>query len=323
MTWGVTLRKILSFTVSLAVIGLATGCGGSGDDAAPSTTQSSTTPTQTTPTASTTTTSASPPPTTTGPLTGAQYQAVLSDLDRKIAADVALLTSAKSGENLNQAVGALTSTLSEESFAVGQLRLQANVIPANKTLQARLRAASAALSATDGIEGDAKCGGVVYTSQAVQRKLKADLAAAITALRRFGLRFGTTLPDVGPEPADQRPSNGDILVRSGSRGLGRLQVKNGTDKDVAVSIVTDGKPPRTPHVMMYVQAKKTATVNRIGGKYHIYFKGGTDWNPKRRQFSSDCSFQKFDQGFNRNEGWQIDLQPTFLGNASTSEVDAY
>ena len=321
MTWGVTVRKLLSLTVSLAVLGLATGCGGSGDDAAPSSTQSSTAPTQTTPTASTTT--SSPPPTTTGPLTGAQYQAVLSDLDRKIATDVALLTSAKSGENLTDAVETLSSRLTTEAQTLAALKLQTNVVAANKTLQARLKAAAASLSATDGLEGDAKCGGVVYTSQAVQRKLTADLTAAIASLRKFGLRFGTTLPNVGPEPADQRPSNGDILVRSGSRGLGRLQVKNGTDKDVAVSIVTDGKSPRTPHLMMYVQAKKTATISRIGGKYHIYFKSGTDWNPKSRQFSSDCSFQKFDQGFNRNEGWQIDLQPTFLGNASTSEVDAY
>jgi len=74
---------------------------------------------------------------------------------------------------------------------------------------------------------------------------------------------------------------------------------------------------------MYVHARKIATISQIGGKYHIYFKSGSDWNPKRRQFSTDCRFQKFDQGFGRNEGWQINLQPSSLGNASTSDVDTF
>ncbi len=113
------------------------------------------------------------------------------------------------------------------------------------------------------------------------------------------------------------------MIRSGDGGIGRLKVTNGTANDVAVSIVTDGKPPGKPHVMMYVQAGKTATISRIGGAYHIYFKSGADWNPTRRQFGEDCTFQKFDQAFGRNEGWQVNLKPTIGGNAKTTEVEAY
>jgi hypothetical protein len=160
-------------------------------------------------------------------------------------------------------------------------------------------------------------------SQAVQRQLTATLAVPQTQLKALGLKFGSSLPDLGPEPADVRPSNGDIVVRTGAGGSGRLRVKNGTSQDVAVAVVKTGGVPSKPHVLMYVQAKKTATINRIGGGYNLYFKSGKDWNPKRRQFSSDCSFSKFDQGFGKNQGWQVDLQPSVLGNAPTSETDPF
>jgi hypothetical protein len=75
--------------------------------------------------------------------------------------------------------------------------------------------------------------------------------------------------------------------------------------------------------MMYIQAGKTSTATRIGGGYRIYFKSGTDWNPDRKQFSADCSFQKFDQTFDRNESWQVNLEPVVGGNAKTTEVEAY
>lgn len=318
MDLGGVMRRILSLTVGVAVLGFAAGCGSSGDDAATSTAESSSTPTAGATTKPT-------PPKPPGPLTAAQYQASLTQVDQRLAADVRGLTTAKSAEALTDAMNSLAETLNTEASGLAALKVPANVVAANKALQTRLRAASSSLTGAhaDNVDINAKCGGVVYTSQNVQRKLTADLASAVAPLRKLGLRFGTTLPNLGPEPPDQRPSNGDIIVRSGSRGSGRLQVKNGTTKDVAVSIVTDGQPPTKPHVMMYVQAKKTATISRIGGKYHIYFKSGSDWNGKRRQFSTDCSFQKFDQGFGRNEGWQVDLQPSIIGNASTSEVDAY
>jgi hypothetical protein len=72
-----------------------------------------------------------------------------------------------------------------------------------------------------------------------------------------------------------------------------------------------------------VKAGRRATITRIGGGYSVYFKTGKGWNSRVHQFSSNCSFQKFDQPFGRNESWQIGLQPTTFGNASTSDVDAY
>jgi hypothetical protein len=314
------MNKLVSVVLGVALLGTAAACG---DGSAPE--AETIRSVVTTPTASAPAPLPPPPPKPSGPLTGAEYQANLAKVDQQIATDLRGLTGAKSADNLADAMDVLAESLNSTAAELALLKVQPNIATAHKTLQTKLRAAASSLTGpqADDVDTDAKCGGVVYTSQTVQRKLTTDLTGAVAPLGRFGLKFGTTLPDVGPEPADQRPSNGDVLVRSGARGSGRLQVTNGTTEDVAIAIVTDGKPPSKPHLLVYVQAKKTATINRIGGKYHVYFKSGTDWNPKRRQFSAGCSFSKFDDGFGRNEGWKIDLQPTILGNASTSDVDAF
>ncbi|MEV0291528.1 MULTISPECIES: hypothetical protein [unclassified Kribbella] len=75
--------------------------------------------------------------------------------------------------------------------------------------------------------------------------------------------------------------------------------------------------------MTYVRAGQEASVKGIRGGYVLYFKSGTAWNGKTRQFTKSCSFQKFDQPFSANQGWRISLKPTIGGNASTSEVDGY
>ena len=315
------MKKLLPVTIVLAVLGLATGCGSSSKDEVSSRITSAPTSTSSDPVETPTPVVTTPA----GPLTAAEYQTSLTGLDQRLAPAIKALSSANNGDNLADAMTGLSQLLETEKSALADVKPPAAAAAAHKALQTRLQAASDDLSGTENDDAvtNAKCGGVVYTSQNLQRKLTADLASAVAGLKKVGIRFGSTLPNLGPEPADQRPTNGDIIVRSGTRGLGRLEVENGTDKDVAISVVTDGQPPSKPHVMMFVQAKKTATVSRIGGKYHIYYKTGSDWNAKRRQFSSDCSFSKFDQGFGKNEGWKIGLKPSIAGNATTSDVDAF
>ncbi len=312
------MRRIsVSLTAGVAVLALVAGCGGAKDDAAPASGQSSSTAEPTT----LSTPVAAPVSTPVGPLTEAEYQKGLTELDKRLASEIQALGRVRSEDRLTTAINNLAETLKTESTAIGALKVTKRVGAANRQLQLRLKAAATTLSGTS--TDDVGCGGLAYVSQAVQRQLTANLAVAVSQLKTVGLRFGSTLPDLGPEPADVRPSNGDIIVRTGSGGIGRLQVKNGTSQDVAVAVVKTGGAPNKPHVLMYVQAKKTATINRIGGAYTLYFKSGKDWSPKRRQFSSDCSFSKFDQGFGKNQGWQVDLQPSALGNAPTSGVDPF
>ncbi|MEU0093061.1 hypothetical protein [Kribbella sp. NPDC006257] len=315
------MKKLLAVTIGVAVIGLATGCGTSSkNEASPKTTQTTEAPTPTP-----TDTPTPDVPTSAGPLSVADYQQSMKELDQKIAAAVDGLNTANNGTNLSLKLTELWQLMDSAKSELEDVKPPAAATAAHKLLQARLQKASDDLSGDeqDDAESDAKCGGVVYSRQNLQRKLTAALGPAVTALKKAGITFGSTLPDLGPAPTAQRPSNGDVIVRTGSRGSGRLQVENGTDQDVAVSIVNDGQAPSKPHIMLFVQAKRTATVSRIGGKYHIYYKTGKNWNAKRRQFSSDCSFAKFDQGFGKNEGWKIGLKPSIGGNATTSDVDAF
>ncbi|TDD28132.1 hypothetical protein E1218_08280 [Kribbella turkmenica] len=280
-----------------------------------------------TPSASVSTTPPETPVSSTasGPLGSAAYQAALTRLEKSLAGGLRALTRVRTAEALTEAMDGLSSALDAASSELAETTVTSRLAGVHKVLQARLRVAAASMSGakSDSVELNARCGGVAYTSQKVQRQLRADLKSAIVSLDKLQLRFGSSLPDPGPEPGKVRPSNGDVLVRRGPAGIGRLRVTNSTSKDVAISVVSRGQPPGEPHVMMYVQSKKSATISRIGGAYTIYFKSGTDWNPVRRQFSADCSFQKFDRSFGRNEGWQVDLRPTIAGNASTTEVEAY
>lgn len=320
------MRRALSITAGVAVLALLAGCGGSDDKKTftsedPATSTPTTAPTSapsSTPTSAPTTTTPSAPA---GPLTQAQYQTALIRLDQRLAGDINALATVKTESSLSAAMENLTQTLNAESLALGSIKPPARAVAANRVLQLRLKAAATALSAGD--TSDVGCGGLAYVSQSLQRQLTTTMSTAVAQLRTVGLIFGRTLPDLGPEPTDTRPANGDIIVRTGPGGNGALRVKNGSAADVAVSIVSPGKPPSKPHIMLYVQSKKTATVYRIGGSYHLYVKSGKDWNPKRRQFSSDCSFKRFDQGFSRNQGWEVQLKPSVLGNARSSSVDPY
>lgn len=297
-------------------MGWAAGCGSSPGDSSPS-------PGTTEPVVSTTTSTPTSVPSA-GPLTAAQYQAELAILDGRLGPAYKAMIQSKSSAGLSSTGYFFGTLLESESSHLAGLRPPASAVAANRALQQALAAAGSGLGGgwdTIAANASPKCGGVVTTAQAVQRSAEAKLRPAINRLTRLGLHVGAFLPKVPPLPAAHTPGNGDILVRSGSRGYGRLEVDNGLSTDVAVSVVNGS--PTNPRVMMYVKAGKTATITRIGGGYSVYFKTGKGWNSRVRQFSSNCGFQKFDQPFGRNESWQIGLKPTTFGNASTSDVDAY
>ena len=259
-----------------------------------------------------------------GPLSTAGYQAELTRIDQVLAGPGRALTRVRTAEGLSEAVSTLAESLNTIAIRLSALTVTSRLTGVHALLQERIGVAATRLtSSAEKTEEDARCGGTAYTSQKVQRQLRADLSTALVQLQRIKLTFGRTLPDPGPAPEQVRPDNGEVLVRRDLEGMGRLKITNGTTKDVAISIVSDGKPPGTPQVMLYLRATQSATVNRIGGAYRLYFKSGTDWDADHRKFRSDCSFKKFDQTFGKNQAWQIDLQPRPGGNAATTEVEAY
>ncbi|WP_427888068.1 hypothetical protein ACQHIV_33530 [Kribbella sp. GL6] len=259
-----------------------------------------------------------------GPLSASAYQAELTRIDQVLGGSARALTRVRTAEGLGEAITTLAQSLNTAAVRLAALTVTSRLSAVHELLQARIGVAATRLTSALGqTEDDARCGGAAYTSQKVQRQLRTDLSAALTQLKELRLKFGTTLPDPGPAPKDERPPSGDVLVRRGTAGSGRLKITNGTAKDVAISIVDDGKPPGTPQIMVYIQTGRTVTVNRIGGTYHLYFKSGSDWDPKTRRFRSDCSFKKFEQTFTPDQGWQLNLQPQPTGNTTMTEVEAY
>ncbi|TDD49742.1 hypothetical protein E1263_31815 [Kribbella antibiotica] len=258
-----------------------------------------------------------------GPLGQAAYQAELAKAEKALASSLRALARAQTAEGLAQAMGDVSKALNGASGRLAALTVEGRLSAVHQLLQDRIGVAAYKLSDSEQAELDARCGGGAYTSQKIQRQLRTDLAPALAALTKLKLAFGKTLPDPGAAPKLERPSNGATVVRRGEAGIGRLEITNGTAKDVAISVVTDGKPPREPHVMTYIRAGKSAAITRIGGAYHLYYKSGADWSSARKQFGTGCSYLKFDQAFGPDKSWKINLQPTVTGNAATSEVEAY
>lgn len=247
----------------------------------------------------------------------------MTELDHRIGVGVQAIASVQTAQSLSDTMRSLSEALGTQAAGFATFEPPTAAAGAHAVLRKQLTTASHSLAGGSMGSANTKCGGVVYAVQAAQRKLTKDLAGAVATMKKARLKFGTTLPNLGPEPADVRPSNGEILVRRGPRGRGELAVNNGGERDVAVAVVGSGATPSKPDVLMYVQANKVAKVKGIGGAYNLYFKSGRDWDPKRRQFNADCSFSKFQQRFGANLIWTVSLKKTVLGNAPTGEVDAF
>jgi hypothetical protein len=124
-----------------------------------------------------------------------------------------------------------------------------------------------------------------------------------------------------PAVQNRRAENGAVVQRTGKRGPGRLDIRNGGSSDAVIAAVAGD--PATPLASIYVQANSSATLSGIRGDYEVYFKSGTDWDGPARTFTRDCRFQKFDDLFNGGSNWEISITPSPIGNASSSETDPF
>ncbi len=268
---------------------------------------------------STTSTSPSAAATTTAQSPKAEYQKKLTQMDLRLSIAYQAMIAATDNSTLKGTHESLRTVVMTEAQTVLMLQPPPEAAAAHTALRRALDAQNVAMGG--GV--DPKCAGLAPTVQDLQRGFETRLRPALNQLAKLGIRAGTFLPKkLPPAPVLQRPDNGDTIVRTGSRGSGRLRVDNGGSADVAVSIVSGGKPA-SPQVMTYVRSGKQATISGIRGAYQVYFKSGSAWNGKTRQFTKSCSFQKFDQPFGANQSWEIGLKPTIAGNASTTEIDGY
>lgn len=162
-----------------------------------------------------------------------------------------------------------------------------------------------------------------------------DLGGSLSALDKAG----EALRDAGDYPADivsvktgkkqtRRLNNGTFLRKGGLGGRSSLQIHNGGSSDAVINVVRG-----TSKVLsVYVRRKAKFKINNVSdGTYRVYFTNGVDWDRKRRAFSRECSFQRFQKSVRfkttttatqiRWTDWRITLHPITGGNARTARVD--
>ncbi|MBB4679396.1 hypothetical protein [Crossiella cryophila] len=259
-----------------------------------------------------------------------EYQAVLTGVEQAVRPLIDRINSAGSVEDLAVVREELAKLLEAKRAEIDK------VVPPAAAKQAHTRlaafvAGSASLRVAPKLDTEANECGIapgpeVHVPQA-KRYVRTALYTALTGvaeeLDKQNLKLGNLIPAEPETPAEQsrQAKNGEVVHRSGPKGRARLEISNDGDGDVAVSAVV-GKPDN-PRATIYVRAKSKATLSSLAGTYEVYFKTGTDWDGKRRGFTRDCAYQKFDQSFSGNAHWQITLTPVIGGNASTTKIPAF
>ncbi|MEC3979982.1 hypothetical protein [Amycolatopsis sp. H20-H5] len=265
------------------------------------------------------------------PVSAADYQRALTAFDDAVRPGAGQVDAARTVAELNAANARLSQVLRAQADKLGALVPPDAVAAEHEQLRRSLYELATAFEQPTRPSTPNECGVSPPVSDAVRASVRAlslgqsSLGKAAAAFAAHQFRVGTSLPKVptaAPSPPeDRRAANGKIVERSGPRGRGRLEITNGLTRDVAVSVVTGD--PAKPQVMIYVRVEAKATISGITGTYQVYFKSGTDWDGARHGFTSGCTFEKFEDIFDQQSDWQIDLAKSPVGNAHTSTVGRY
>ncbi len=141
----------------------------------------------------------------------------------------------------------------------------------------------------------------------------------------------TPTPSPTPTPKLERPETGAAMSKgSGGRGLGTLNISNGTSSDAIAKLVnlSTGKSYRE----IYVRANSSTTLTRVApGTYELLFSMGRDYAPSIRKFLSNAEYSKFDETFHFQETrdayginyktYEVTLNTVAYGTATTSKID--
>lgn len=269
------------------------------------------------------TTSSSP-----APLTTADYQAELAKFDEAVRPALDKVHAAGSNADFNTAQQDMVAVLDKQTTALRKLVPPADAGSAHTSLTSGLVIASTGVRGVSLAEEKANSCGVTVPAlpgakKAVDQEIRSlgETYLAPMAVRGFQVGSFVPPPAAAEVVQERRAGNGEVVLRNGGQGPGRLDVNNGSAGDIAVSVVSGD--PSNPQVVVYVHGSATASVTGISGDYEVYFKSGKDWDSGRNGFTRDCSYEKFDDLFTGDSNWSIDLQASLAGNASTSDVPAF
>ena len=139
------------------------------------------------------------------------------------------------------------------------------------------------------------------------------------------------LPKVIKRPPFSLKSGTEIKSYQKSKGYGMLTIKNGTDFDAVVKLVTYSEPRKTKRDI-YIRAKDKVIMKNIEkGKYICRFCLGIDWDKKHNKFLKNKSYSQFlaplyFQEIQKENGieysvYKITLNPVFGGTAKVVSID--
>jgi hypothetical protein len=280
------------------------------------------------PVASTPAPSATP---SSGPLDKAQYQAKLTALEQLLAGKVRAIAAARTADDADSALSALTGELNTQISALASLEKVAAVKGADQALVQGL------LAARDGMQyarlesvreqhaGEVgSCGGAAYVAGTASVLFSAHLPKAISQLRTAGVTFGSTLVTNGGKAPLSTIKNGTILRRSGPPGGGSVEIENSsTYEDLMVSVVPVGGSPKKPQVVAFLHGDAKATISGLRGNYVLYYQSGHTWSPRLDRFLEGCQFQRLNEVFTKDADWSVRLLTASGLVADVVKVPAY
>lgn len=249
------------------------------------------------------------------PVTPAAYAAVLAEVDGALTAPFATLSGDRKGY---PAVA--------ESVRTGRQKLATTVPPAaaEKAHDALLVAMNTlALTIEEAGKETPVCPAaspatvVLASSHAAQVRTQAKELATADAT----WKFGTFLP-AAPKEQNRRLRNGDLVKKPGG-GAGEFVVENGKGLGDAVVSLVPVKGKKAAATIYVRDGAKAETDGVPNGKYNVFMASGKDWDGKRKGFTRDCGFSKFDDTFDFSGGgvrWTVTLTESVGGNASTSDL---
>lgn len=259
-------------------------------------------------------------------ITPDEYQALLAEADRTLAAGFKTLSGARNPKSVGTVASNLAATAENQSLALDAVVPPSGVTAPHSILVRSLSGLAAALRETSSA---AALGSVCLGPAAVSRVsresaadgLRSAASALATADPSRSYQVGSFVPKETRD-GNRRLSNGSYVKRT-QGGLGQLKIENG-GTDAVISIVRG----KTAVTRVYVRSKSNFTVRGVrDGTYQVFMTSGKDWDNRLKGFSRDCEFERFDDSFKFSTtsrtytGWTITLTPVVGGNASTSDVD--
>ena len=261
------------------------------------------------------------------PMSVAEYQSVLTEVDGLIGPAWQKVAGAGNRTTTSEAASALAQAAKDSEARLAYLTAPPEAQAGHEHL---MRAFSSAGNAFSDLALTVQRGDVCAGSSAVAQVTGSGAANEVReAVKAFGttFTFGAWLPAPVAEQ-DRKLANGTYVKKGTLNGSGEFTVNNsGGDTDVVVSLVPSGT--KVAATTVYVSAGSTFKVKRVrDGSYDIYLAAGADWDAGVGGFTRDCDLSKFTDpiAFKSTSRtyttWEITLKKAVGGNAQTDSVDA-